>query len=80
MNVRGICLYIFSVLFLWERYVDLLYISAWAFDVARSGELGNAKALSSGMSNKYRLSRFFFLYAHYSSNIMNRPVRESAGK
>ena len=40
----------------------MLYISAWAiFGVARSDWVGNAKALLSGTSDRYRFPRFLFI-------------------
>ena len=40
----------------------VIHIGVGYLGVARTGELGNAKALSSGTSNRYRFPRFFFLY------------------
>ena len=43
---------------------DAINIFGVGFCVARSTSMGNARALSSGTGNKYRLPRFFF-YAFY---------------
>ena len=47
--------------------------------VARTGELGNAKALNSGTSNRYRFPRFFLLYGLIIIYFEQSGSGESAG-
>ena len=42
-----------------NRFVKMLYISAWASVLLVLTKLGNAKALMRGTSNRYRFPRFF---------------------
>ena len=61
---------------LWKLKVCIvvIHIGVGYLGVARTGELGNAKALSSGTSNRYRFPRFFFLYGLILVYYLNRPV------
>ncbi|WP_368123576.1 hypothetical protein, partial [Bacteroides sp. RTP21281st1_F3_RTP21281_210402] len=47
-----------------QPLVELLYISAWASALLVLAVMGNAKASISGMSDRYRFPRFFFIYIH----------------
>ena len=40
-------------------YWFVIYMSAWGFCIARSTEMGNAKASECGTGSMYRFSRFF---------------------
>ena len=61
-------------------YFVVIHIGVGYLGVARTGELGNAKALSSGTSNRYRFPRFFFLYGVILVYYEPSGSGESAGK
>lgn len=44
-----------------ERFETIEKIPTWALCVARSDLMGSAKASKSGMSDEYRLPRFFYV-------------------
>lgn len=50
-----------------KRQVGYIYVSAWGFFVVRSDELGNARALRCGTSNKHGL-HVFFVYGCIDNN------------
>ena len=58
----GYVIYHCTPLCKYKVYIVVIRIGVGYLGVARTGELGNAKALSSGTSNRYRFPRFFFLY------------------
>ena len=62
VDVYGVC-YIPLYTFVSDNLVCVvvIHIGVGYLGVARTGELGNAKALSSGTSDRYRFPRFFFL-------------------
>ena len=61
------------------RGVETSYIHIGVgFCVARSTEMGNAKALKSGTSDRYRFPRFFFICHFHSRNNVTARLGESA--
>ena len=58
-NVYGVCYIPLCTFNLQKVYFVVIHIGVGYLGVARTGELGNAKALSSGTSNRYRFPRFF---------------------
>ena len=62
VDVYGLCYIPLCTFNLQKVYFVVIHIGVGYLGVARTGELGNAKALSSGTSNRYRFPRFFFLY------------------
>ena len=61
-----------------ERGDVYINISAWASALLVRTGLGNARALSSGTSNRYRLPRFFRICTQ--SNFLWIPAGELGGK
>ena len=62
VDVYGVCYISLVCLFQQKVYWVVIHIGVGYLGVARSDWLGNAKALKSGTSNRYRFPRFFFLY------------------
>ena len=62
-----------------ERDTELSYISAWASALLVQSVMGNAKALKSGTSNRYRFPRFFYAYSRERKFVFITRPGESAG-
>ena len=78
--LRGMLYILSTPLCKLKVYFVVIHIGVGYLGVARTGELGNAKALSSGTSNRYRFPRFFFLYGVILVYYEPSGSGESAGK